>query len=66
MKSQKLGNQLVAFTRRCHGQAGGHARRDAGGGKYLGLWEGEKGRVSGWGSLLRHSLEPEFGLLLLL
>ena len=34
-KSQKFGNRLVACTRRCHGQAGGHAGREAGGGKHL-------------------------------
>jgi hypothetical protein len=42
-KSQKLGNRLVACTRRCHGRPGGHARRETGGGKTPGAGEGGKG-----------------------
>ena len=70
-KSQKFGNRLVACTRRCHGQAGGHAGREAGGGKTHGAGEGgreERGREGFRGrSLMRgDSLEVVFGVLLLL
>ena len=69
-KSQKFGNRLVACTRRCHGQAGGHAEREAGGGKHLELEKGgerERGREGFRGrSLMRgDSLDAEFGVLLL-
>ena len=61
VKSQKLGNRLVACTRRCHGRAGGHARRETGGGKTPGAGEGGKGEwVSEGVSEGRDLLEVRF------
>ena len=51
-KSQKLGNRLVAFSRRCHGRAGGRARREADRGETPGAVKGGERWVSGWGSLV--------------
>ena len=67
-KSQKFGNRLVAYTRRCHGRAGGHARRETGGGKTPGAGEGGRkgGLVSEGVSEGRDLLEMGFDSLLIL